>query len=249
MSTSSGSKAARPVRVGLLECDHVPDDLRDIGDDYAAMFAARFATRAPWVGFDRIDVIGGAPLPSPGDHDAYLITGSRHAAYDDLPWIAPLGSLVRDLVDAEVPVVGVCFGHQLIAHALDGEVARADAGWGVGVHEARVVTDRPWMAPPAEHFRLIVSHQDQVVRLPADAILIATSDHAPVAAFEVGSALGFQGHPEFHPAYASALMAARRDRIPAHAITEGEGSLRTPADHATVTSWLGRFLATRNVRR
>ena len=235
--------AARPISVGLIECDHVPADLRDIGDDYAPMFEARFATHAPWVSFDRIDVIGGDALPSPGDHDAYLITGSRHSAYDDLPWIAPLGALVRDLVDAEVPVVGVCFGHQLIAHELDGEVARAEAGWGVGVHEASVVAQRPWMAPSTDRFRLIVSHQDQVVRLPKGSTLLATSDHAPIAAFEIGSALGFQGHPEFHPAYASALMAARRGRIPADVITKGEATLTAPADHATVTSWLGRFLA------
>lgn len=237
--------AARPIRVGLLECDHVPAELRHIGDDYAPMFEARFAAHAPWVDFERIDVIGGNALPSPGDHDAYLITGSRHSAYEDLPWIAPLGALVRNLVEAEVPLVGVCFGHQLIAHYLEGEVARATAGWGVGVHEARVVAERPWMTPMTDRFRLIVSHQDQVTLLPEGATLIATSDHAPVAAFEIGSALGFQGHPEFHPAYAAALMAARRDRIPSDAITRGEATLAAPADHATVTSWLGRFLASR----
>ena len=235
----------RPVRVGVLECDHVPAELRDVGDDYAPMFADRFAAHAPWVSTDRIDVVGGAPLPSPGEHDAYLITGSRHSAYDDLPWIAPLGTFVRDLVDAEVAVVGVCFGHQLIAHHLGGEVGRAAAGWGVGVHEARVVTERPWMTPPVERFRLIVSHQDQVTSLPEGAELLATSDHAPVAAFELGSALGIQGHPEFDPAYAAALMAARSDRIPAHVVAAGEATLATPTDHATVSTWLGRFLAGR----
>ncbi len=231
------------VRVGLLECDHVPVELRDVADDYAAMFAARFAAHAPWVTLEPIDVVGGGALPSVDDHDGYLITGSRHGVDDDLPWIAPLGGFVQAAVDAEVPTVGVCFGHQLLAWQLGGRVERAPAGWGVGVHHAEVVAHRPWMQPPAAGFDLIVSHQDQVVTLPGDAELVATSQHAPVAAFEVGSALGVQGHPEFDPAYATTLMALRRDRIPAEVIAAGEATLAAPTDHATVTAWLGRFLA------
>jgi GMP synthase-like glutamine amidotransferase len=231
------------VRVGLLECDHVPPDLRAIGDDYAPMFEAAFTAHASWVHFDRVDVVGGAELPSLGEHDAYLITGSRHSAYEDLPWMSQLGRFVGGLVDAEVPVVGVCFGHQLLAHHLDGEVKRAEVGWGVGVHEAQVLAPQAWMTPAADRFRLIVSHQDQVVRLPDDATLLATSDHAPVAAFRIGSAVGFQGHPEFTRAYASALMAARRHRIPGDVIERGEATLSLPTDTPTVTSWLGRFLA------
>lgn len=229
----------------MLECDHVPASLREVGDDYGPMFLRRFADHAPWVALDRIDVVGGAALPSLDDYDAFLVTGSRHSSYDDLPWIAPLGRFVADAVDAEVPVAGVCFGHQLIAQQLGGKVERAGVGWSVGIHRAQVVARRPWMQPDAEAFHPIVSHQDQVVELPPDAHLIATSDHAPVAAFEVGSAVGFQGHPEFHPAYAAALMAARRDRIPAEVIAAGEASLATATDHAAVVAWLGRFLAGR----
>ncbi len=229
--------------MALLECDHVPEPLREIGDDYGAMFVHRFAEHAPWVRFDRIDAVGGAELPSPSDYDAAVITGSRHSVSDPHAWIERLGTFARSCDELGVPLVGICFGHQLLAATLGGRVERAEAGWGVGVHEAEVLAQRAWMLPEIDRFRLIVSHQDQVVELPDGAELLATSRHAPVAAFQVRNTLGFQGHPEFDAAFASALMASRQGRIPAEVIDAAETSFATPTDDAVVTTWLGRFLA------
>lgn len=232
-----------PVRVALLECDHVPEQLRHLGDDYGTMFIDRFADHAPLVSFDRYDVIGGQQLPPVGAHDGYLITGSRYSVTDDLPWLGGLRKLTADVVAADAPVVGICFGHQLLADELGGRVERATNGWGVGMHTATVTARRPWMDPSLDEFRLIVSHQDQVVELPREATLLADSPHAPIAAFEIGSAIGFQGHPEFDPAYSAALMDMRRDRIPAAVIDVGEASLTQTPDHGAVVTWLGRALA------
>lgn len=235
--------AGGPVRVALLECDHVPQELRQLGDDYGTMFIDRFADHAPWVTFERYDVIGGQDLPPAGAHDGYLITGSRYSVTDDLPWLAGLRRLTSDAVAADLPVVGICFGHQLLADELGGRVERATNGWGVGMHTATVTTRRPWMDPSLDEFRLIVSHQDQVIELPPQAALLAESAHAPIAAFEIGSAIGFQGHPEFDPSYSAALMDMRRDRIPAAVIDVGEASLTQVPDHGAVVTWLGRALA------
>lgn len=232
-----------PVRVALLECDHVPDRLRHLGDDYGTMFIERFARDAPWVTFERFDVIGGVAPPPVGQHDGYLVTGSRYSVGDDLPWFEGLRRATEAIVAAELPLVGVCFGHQLLADTLGGRVTRAANGWGVGIHTARVTTPRPWMDPSLEEFRLVVSHQDQVVDLPPEGTLLAESAHAPIAAFQVGSAIGIQGHPEFDPAYSAALMDLRRDRIPAAVIEVGEASLTQQPDHATVVTWLGNHLA------
>jgi GMP synthase-like glutamine amidotransferase len=116
-------------------------------------------------------------------------------------------------------------------------------GWGVGVHHATVIAPRVWMTPASSGFDLLVSHQDQVTAIPDGATVLATSDHAPVAMFEVGSLIGFQGHPEFVTAYAEALMDRRAQRIGSEAIERARGTLARPTDHATVTRWIGRFLA------
>lgn len=230
------------MRIGLLACDHVDAHLRHLAGDYAEMFARLFAEHAPAIELVHTDVIGGDPLPDPETADGWLISGSRHGVHDqDVPWIGELVDFARAADRIGAPVVGICFGHQLLAHALGGEVRRAEHGWGVGVHEATVEADADWMSPSAGRFRLLVTHQDQVVGLPGDAVHLATSVHAPVAAYQHRRSLGFQGHPEFVPAYAEALMAARVERIGAPVVEAARATLDTPTDHALVARWIERF--------
>ncbi len=235
--------------MALLECDHVDPALREVAGDYADMFDRLFAAHAPAVEIHRVDVIGGAPLPALDAFDGLLIGGSRHSVGDPLPWIERLSGLVRAAHAAGVPLVGICFGHQLIARALGGRVERAAGGWGVGVHRATVTEGRPWMAPPRDGYDLLVSHQDQVVELPPDGRLLATSPHARVAAFGVGSSVGFQGHPEFAAPYALALLQARADRIPAAAIDAATATLGDPTDGAVLAGWISDALGARQVGR
>ncbi|MCC5948578.1 MAG: hypothetical protein JJT89_09000 [Nitriliruptoraceae bacterium] len=232
----------RAVRVALLACDRPDPDLIDIDGDYAEMFVRRFgAVAGDALRFEVVDVVGGHAPPAVGTHDAVLITGSRRGVEDEgsIPWIAALADHVRDLHDAQVPTVGVCFGHQLIAHALGGRVERAPNGWGVGVHHAQRVTDDPIV--PAR-FRLLVSHQDQVLELPPGGEVLATSAHAPIAALRVGSLLGIQGHPEFRVPYAAALLENREHRIPAEVAEVANASFTVPTDHEAVLRWLSGHL-------
>lgn len=233
------------IRVALLECDHTDTDLRDIDGDYGQMFVRLFAQHAPHLDVTRIDLIGGAPLPPLWAFDAYVVTGSRLDAVVEEPWVLDLGDFLRQAHDAGTATVGICFGHQLIAHVLGGRVDRAEKGWGVGVHEAELTAaSRPSGVP--RRFRLLLSHQDQVVALPPGAELLATSDHAPVAAFRAGSLLGFQGHPEFSPRFAAALMERRRDRIGAEVVADARRTLDTPTDHEVIARWIGNHLAGRS---
>ena len=232
------------VRVGLLECDHTDPGLRGIDGDYADMFTALFAAHAPQLQLSRIDLIGGEVLPRLDDHDAYLVTGSRLDAVAEEGWIVALADFLRRAHDAGKPTVGICFGHQLIAHALGGRVERASLGWGIGVHQARLTPTAAAHRPELPGcFSLLLSHQDQVLALPPGGEVLATSEHAPVAAFRVGSLLGFQGHPEFTVPYATALMDSRTDRIGAEAIALARRTLGSPTDHAAVARWIGRHLA------
>ena len=240
MTTASGSR--RPLSVAVLACDHVRPRLQHVAGDYADMFTRLFARYAPQFELDHLDVVGGAPVPSIGDHDAIVIGGSRHSVTDDHAWIGDAAELVRQAYTSGTPVVGICFGHQLIADALGGRTEKAHQGWGVGVHEASVTTPRPWMTPAAQRFRLLVSHQDQVTQLPDGATVLATSAHAPIAAFEIGPLLGFQGHPEFVPDYADALLTVRADEIGPAAVSRARSSLTTATDHDIVARWIASFV-------
>jgi GMP synthase (glutamine-hydrolysing) len=229
------------MRIALLECDHVDDRFRDVAGDYRDMFARLLEPHG--VTLEPVDVCNGELPAGPGDFDGYVCSGSRRSAYDDLPWIHDLAGFVARVADAGVPFVGICFGHQVLAHALGGEVRRADSGWGVGPHETVVGREEPWMAPHLVRPRLQYMHQDQVVRLPDGGTVLAATDHCPVAMLGVGDRmLGIQGHPEFGRAYVEALLRARADRIGADRVDAACRELAGPTDEDAVAAWIVAFL-------
>lgn len=229
------------VRVGLLICDHVNPELREISGDYPAMFRELLEP----LGVDLVDyevVSGGLPA-SPGECEGWITTGSRCSVYDDEAWIRDLEAFVIRVVEANAPFAGICFGHQLLAQALGGQVAPAGVGWGVGVQEF-VVEDPPdWIDPQVGSFRLLVSHRDQVVRLPDGARTFATAGYCPVGGFVVGEkAMGIQAHPEFVAPYAEALLDMREELIGAEPVARARESLALPVDRTLVATWVARFL-------
>lgn len=214
--------------------------------DYPGMFMdvlGDAAAGAP-LRFDTISAQQGA-YPEPGAHDAYLITGSRRSVYDDRPWIPALADFVRQALDAGSRVIGICFGHQLIAHFFGGETAPAP-GWAVGVHQSRVVADAPWLEPKLERFGLLSSHQDQVIRLPEGAELLATNEFCPIAGFTLGDkVLTFQGHPEFRKPYSMDLMNMRRELLGEDTYQAGVASLADDIHPGTVGRWILNFCESR----
>ena len=145
------------------------------------------------------------------------------------------------LLNANIPVLGICFGHQLIAHVLGGETTPAARGWGVGVHEFRVEDAPPWMSGKLGSFRLLCSHRDQVVRLPRDARVFARSDFCPVAGYTLGEHfVTFQGHPEFLKPYAVILMQSRKELLES-AYDKGIASLAETTDEGLVATWMLEF--------
>lgn len=231
------------MRIGLLQCDDVDPALQARHGNYPAMFERLFHAVDASLEFVVWRCLDGE-LPDDIDAvDAWLTTGSRSGVNDGDAWIEALCVWVRELWAARKPLVGICFGHQLIARALGGEVAKHQRGWGVGVSFNQVTQYAEWMVPQAVGLDLVVSHQDQVVTLPPETRVLAGSDFCPYYLMQVGECfLGVQGHPEFSKAYSADLMARRRGKIPDNRVREGLASLQAPVDDLQVVGWILAFM-------
>ena len=231
------------MKLAILETGAPPGRLKERFGDYPAMFRRLLGEGA--YDYATYDVAAGALPGDPLDHEAYLITGSPAGVYDPLPWI---GELERFLVAAKgrAALVGVCFGHQIMAQAFGGRVAKAPAGWGVGLHQYRVRGREPWMDEVAA-IRAAASHQDQVLALAPGARVLAASDFSPfgMLAYEGQRAISIQLHPEFEPDYAKALIESRRGaRLTDEEVRRGLSSYDAPDDRARLGGWIRDFLAT-----
>jgi GMP synthase (glutamine-hydrolysing) len=153
---------------------------------------------------------------------------------------------VRELYESETKLVGICFGHQMIADALDGKCEKAPNGWGVGIKTVRIVSTKPWMKPKVDSYNLIVSHLDQVTHLPTGSEVLGTNEHCPNAMFTVGDHfLGIQGHPEFTVPYIDALVLSRLERIGQPAVDEARESLTKEVHADILTTWIENFFRMR----
>lgn len=201
--------------VGILETGKVNEALVPAHGEYPAMFEGLLGPADPDLSFRAYSVVDGE-LPARADEcDAWLITGSRHGVYDDLPWIEPLKEFLRAARAAGRPIVGICFGHQIMAEAFGGRAAKSDKGWGIGVHDYRVIRRPGWMADAPERLAFHCIHQDQVLDLPEDATPLATSEFCEHAFLAYGDpeapdAISIQPHPEFPRAYSHDLIAMGR---------------------------------------
>jgi GMP synthase-like glutamine amidotransferase len=226
------------MEVGLLVCDHVPEALRPISGEYIDMFRHLL----PELDIRPYFVCDNEFPASADDHAGYLTTGSSYSVYDDEPWIRRLASFVRDVHRNKIQFFGVCFGHQMIAHALGGAVKKAPAGWCLGTHAFDVTSHQHWMQPRQERFNVLMLCQDQVIELPAGSEVVARSEQCPVGMYTVGKhTVGIQGHPEYSKEYDRALFSSRSDRIPADKIAEGHERLLADPDTADLARWIVRF--------
>ena len=232
------------MKLGVLLCDHVRPGFRTVAGDYPEFFARFFADQ-PGIDLVTFDLAAGEVPIDLDECDAWITTGSRHSVYEDLPWMLSLADLVRRLDRERRKLVGICFGAQMIGHALGGKVARAPSGWQVGIREVTVGAVQPWMTPPADTFRIIHSNADQILSAPDRLRVLGSSAGVPVSVIAVGDHfIGFQGHPEFEVAYASVLIEARRGVvIPDDAVDSGLSSFAVEPDTRLLSQWIARFLA------
>ena len=228
--------------IGILEAGANRPELAQRYGSYVDFFESYFSRYDPDIAFKAYRVFEGHLPTTTGDCDAYVISGSRQSTYDKDPWIADLKRFVQDAAMSR-PLLGICFGHQLIAEALGGEVAKSPKGWGVGVPSYEVYQTRAWMRPAREEFSLLVSHQDQVVTPPPGADVLAGNAFCPIGMMAIGdTVVTLQSHPEMSKPFVAELYQVRRDQIGAVTVEAALRSLNDPTQEDDLAAWLLRFL-------
>ena len=218
--------------LGILQTGHVPDEVAARDGTYSDLFGRLFAHR----GFDMQtwSVVDMQFPDGPGAADAWLITGSRHGAYEDHPWIPPLEDLIRAIRDDGRPLVGICFGHQIIAKALGGRVEKFSGGWSVGRRSYDI---------GGCSLSLHAWHQDQVVSLPPGASVLGHNDFTANAVMAVGpNVLTVQPHPEFPASVVEELIEHRSATVPEPLLSGARAELGAPTDSRLIADWLADVL-------
>jgi GMP synthase-like glutamine amidotransferase len=235
------------MKLTLIQTGEVPAPLRPRFGPYSAMFQRMFASAGEDFDLETVPVFEGAALPDPARLEGVLITGSAAGVHDDLDWLPPLREFIRAAYRARTPMVGICFGHQVMADALGGEVRRAEGGWGLGRHSYAVRMRPDFFSTEGETLSIACSHQDQVTAPPPDAEVFLASEFTPNAGlvYGNGAAVSLQPHPEFDDDYALALAELRRGKVPDAVVDAAVASLARPSDSIATAGDLAAFLRRR----
>lgn len=231
------------MKIGILKTDTVREELVAEFGEYPDMFADLLRGADPELQFRVYDVENGEYPEDIDEVDGYLITGSKSSVYEDQEWILRLQAFVQELHEHRKKLVGICFGHQMVAQALGGKTEKSDKGWGVGRHGASFDESPEWHDGEGQDFHLLVSHQDQVVEPAPGTVVLAGSEFCENAVCQLGDhILTFQGHPEFIRSYSENLLNIRREIIGEDIYASGVASLEAPLDRERVGAWMVNFL-------
>jgi len=233
------------IKVGVLVAGHIDDPHVSQYKGYAEMFRRLFRlVNAPFE--YQVYYVCDEQWPDTVDScDAWLITGSASGVYEATPWMLNLIKWVKQCYDNEIPMVGICFGHQIIAQALGGVVEKFPKGWSVGPQTYKLCNTRNTHGT----FTLNAVHQDQVIVKPPQAMCIATSDFCQYAALMYGrNILTIQAHPEFTIEYERDLLQYHSGKaIPEDVVSSAlhELSLPISLDETKIASLMVQVLSNR----
>lgn len=165
--------------------------------------------------------------------DGWLIGGSPASVHDSDAWVADLFALIRRLVDEGQPIFGACFGHQAIAMALGGHVAKNPGGWVFGLVDTTI---------EGVPMKLYGSHVEQVVDLPPGAAILGGTAECPIGSFAIpGRVMTTQYHPEMSHGFITDLVEEYAEDLPPDVVTRARGSLTERADSAAIAERIARF--------
>ncbi len=233
------------MKLTLLQVGEIPAPLRDRFSRFDSFFERLFSEIDGTLAFESVPIHDGAPFPDPKTIEAVVIPGSAYGVYDTPDWMDPLRDFIRAAYGARTPMLGVCFGHQIMADALGGEVRKSDKGWGIGRHTYSVVRKHPVLDGLGGEIAIAASHQDQVVVPPPGTEVFLFSPFTPYAglAYDNGAAISVQPHPEFDVEFSRALVELQRqDPLSDDFIDERLASLDAALDNGQLAEVLLRFL-------
>ena len=232
------------MKIAILLAGHTNKEMPAEFHDYNILFERAFAQSSLYdaFSFSSFAVVDDIFPDSIDEFDGFLITGSAYGVYDDVPFIAKLMDLVRQIHAARKPLAGICFGHQIIAHALGGHAQKWPHGWGLGIQQITLDDAPPWIETKEDTLNLIHMHQDQVIKLPKGARCFASSDFCAIAGYVIGNTVfAFQGHPEFTIDYTDALIDLIKPRVGDDAFAVGKSSLSKSHNGVQASDWILRF--------
>ncbi len=243
---------SRLYRITVLRCDFVPEpDRSRHGDAHERMIAhleAAIELAAIDAEVDWFDVYGGDLPPLDDPSDLYVTTGSATNPDSSEQWVDSLRRWMRQAVEGGHPIYGVCFGHQLLAHALGGRTRRHPVGWEVGaVGMERLfalnASDGPKTTEDNATVRLLMSHQDEVCALPENAKPWLQGEFCEIQGFVLPKlAVTVQGHPEFAAEQVRDLYERRRTLMGDELTDQALHSLTLPHNGLQLTVNVLKYL-------
>jgi len=227
--------------IGILNAYHFDPNL-DYQEEYSRLMMDFVRKAFPDRHIQNYDIAFGQWPNNADECDIWLITGSAKAAYDKDPWIHLLKKFIVEVDQKKKKLIGICFGHQIIAAALGGEVSKSPKGWGVGVKAFKILDPQPWMQPALSQVNLLFSHQDQVTKMPKGARLLAEDGFCEFQMYQIGDhILTMQGHPEFSVSFARDRLVSRKERVEPKTYEKAMGSFDSPRDDQALAQWIRNF--------
>jgi len=201
------------MKIGILLCGDVPAELVDTFGNYTECLKTQLR-------LDECDSVSVWDLYQAGELpddinqcDAYIVGGSPSGVHDGLDWVYRLSQFIRNAFYGRKKLFGICFGHQVINHALGGAVKRSEKGWGLGVYGVQLQQDIGALKA-GHNLQLIAVHQDQVVKPGQGFEVVAGNRFCPnyITRYK-DQVLTVQGHPEFSGLFFNALLKQRTNKF------------------------------------